>query len=137
MDPQLIKVYQELEAQRAELLNLVKQHNEEDRNRTVNGKWSVNEILSHLATSERLSMAYIRKKSNAIETLDDTGLIEELKMVLLKISQRGPFRFKAPKIVADHTPKHSFKESEEKWNEVRKELLKFIYIMKFLLQCSS
>jgi uncharacterized damage-inducible protein DinB len=126
MDPQLLKVYHELEAQRAELLNLVKQLNDEQRDRKVSGKWSINEILSHLATSERLSMAYIKKKSNAIEALDNTGLIEELKMVFLKISQRGPFRFKAPKIVADHTPKHSFKESEEKWDEVRKQLLDFV-----------
>jgi uncharacterized damage-inducible protein DinB len=126
MDPQLLKVYHELEAQRAELLNLVKKLNEDGRDRKVNGKWSINEILSHLAASERLSMAYIKKKSNAIDTLDDTGLMEELKMVLLKVSQRGPFRFRSPKIVADHTPKDSFKESEEKWNKVRKELLDFV-----------
>jgi hypothetical protein len=126
MDPQLLKVYHQLEAQREELLNLLKQLSEDHRNRKVNGKWSINEILSHLATSERLSMAYIKKKSNAIDTLDNTGLIEEFKMVLLKVSQRGPFRFKAPKVVDDHTPKDSFSESEEKWNRVRKELLNFI-----------
>jgi uncharacterized damage-inducible protein DinB len=126
MDPQLIKVYEELEAQRAELLNLVKQYKEEDRNKKINGKWSINEILSHLVTSERLSMAYIKKKSNAIETLDNTGLLEDAKMLLLKMSQRGPFRFKAPKIVADHTPESSLKETEEKWNQIRIDLLNFV-----------
>jgi hypothetical protein len=126
MDPHLSKLYSELENQRAELLNALKKLDAMQCDRKLNGKWSINEIVSHLVTSERLSMAYIKKKSNAIETLEDTGILEEMKMLLLIISQRIPFKFKAPKLVVDHTPKHSVVESEEKWNEVRKELLFFI-----------
>jgi uncharacterized damage-inducible protein DinB len=126
MDAQLQKLYAELEKQRKELLDEIRKLDASQRDRKIKGKWSINEIVAHLVASERLSMAYIKKKSNAIETVDDTGILEELKMILLRISQRIPLRYKAPKVVVDHTAKHEFNKSEEKWNQVRNELLTFI-----------
>lgn len=59
-----------------------------------------------------------------IHEAPNTGLIEELKMIMLIISQRLPFlKFKAPKVVAENT--HVYQTAEqlkEAWDKGRSEL---------------
>ena len=126
MDPQLETLYQQLERQREELLGAIRQLDFQQHTRSINGKWSLNEILAHLITSERMSLSYLKKKSNAIHQVGDTGLFEEIKMLLLKMSQRIPLRYKAPKIVKQNTPQLSFAEIEKSWTELRVDLFNFI-----------
>jgi hypothetical protein len=50
-------------------------------------------------------------------------LLEELKMIVLILSQRLPFKFKAPKVVVENTkPSTSLQELEKEWAAVRNEL---------------
>lgn len=87
------------------------------------GKWSLSQVFAHLIASEQLSVQYLKKKIQAIEEQPNTGLPELLKMWVLIISQRLPFKFRAPKVVVDYTP--AFKESTEiiaAWSQTRTEL---------------
>lgn len=58
-----------------------------------------------------------------MQEAENTGFLEEVKMGVLKISQRFPFKFKAPKVVVDLTPSHAnLRELETEWNNARAEL---------------
>lgn len=87
------------------------------------GKWSALQILTHLYISEKLSFSYIKKKSLGIETLANAGLKQTLLMPVLKISQRLPFRFKAPRVVVENTPEAiPLDQLISQWNLLRIEL---------------
>ncbi len=103
MNPKLQNLFHSLEAQRSELLKTLKTVSAEKLNTQVDNGWSINQIIAHLIAAEKLSVAYIQKKIQAVDEVGDTGLIEELKMVALKLSQRLPLRFKAPRVVVENT----------------------------------
>ena len=87
------------------------------------GKWSVAQVYSHLITSEQLSIAYLKKKSLGIKDFKDTGLVEELKMLVLIVSQRLPIKFKAPKVVVENTPVYQTPaQIIEAWDATRKQM---------------
>ncbi len=87
-------------------------------------KWSINQILSHIVSSERLAVSYVSKKRLGIATLPNTGIKEDLIMMIVVISQRLPLlKFKAPKTVAENTLLHESPEALIKnWDEVRADL---------------
>lgn len=86
-------------------------------------QWSIHQVLAHLIAAEKLSVSYLEKKLNGIEEVRDTWLWEDLKMLLLKISQRLPLKFKAPKKVVESTPTYpSFHSLEEDWIKTREAL---------------
>jgi len=90
-------------------------------------KWSISQILTHLLISEKLSLAYMKKKSLGVNEADDAGIYESLKLFLLKISQRLPLRFKAPKGVVEKTPPPlSFGDLVRQWEASRSELQAFL-----------
>ena len=122
MNSALQQLFENLETQRTSLLNEIK-HSPEKLNNHVPGKWSTNQILSHLITAEQLSINYIKKKIQGIQTLENTGFLEELKMLTLKVSQRLPLKFKAPKLVVENTPAFdSVEQIEIAWTKTRNEL---------------
>lgn len=104
MNTRLEQLFDDLEVQREELLQELKQVSTEVLQKHPAGKWSTAQVLAHLITSEQLSVAYLNKKILGIETTQNTGLVEEIKMITLMISQRLPFKFKAPRMVVDKTP---------------------------------
>jgi hypothetical protein len=88
--------------------------------------WSVNQILNHLMSSERLALLYMRKKSLGVNDLDNSGWLEELKSVMLKVSQRLPIRYKAPRAVVEHTSSIAdFEQLRTEWQQVRAGLIQF------------
>ncbi|NOT75182.1 MAG: DinB family protein [Cyclobacteriaceae bacterium] len=124
MQPSLQKLFTLIEDQRNETLKSVRHLTPEQFNFTsAPGKWSVADILSHIITAERFSILYLRKKIQGIADAKDTGLIEEIKMTLLKISQRLPgIKFKAPRFLVENTPTHKdLSTLEFEWESVRKE----------------
>ncbi|MBL7873055.1 MAG: DinB family protein [Cyclobacteriaceae bacterium] len=124
MNTRLAQLFNTLEAQRTELLCLIQGISPETATKAPQGKWSIHQVISHLIASEQLSVKYLNKKILGIETAPKTGLTEELKMIMLKISQRFPFKFKAPKVVVENTPVYeSLEELTEAWNKTRAELL--------------
>ncbi len=71
----------------------------------------------------------MNKKINGIHEVDDTGLWEEIKMLLLKGSQRFPFKFKAPQPVVENTLVYSdFNQLKTGWEQERTELKKLLEI---------
>jgi uncharacterized damage-inducible protein DinB len=125
MNHSLKKSFDRIETQRKNLLSLLKDFSKEQfNNKPSPEKWSASHILSHLISAERLSVGYVKKKIQGAESADDSGLQEEIKMLLLTVSQRLPgLKFKAPKYVVEHTIIYSdLSILESEWQQVRKEL---------------
>ena len=127
MNASLEKIFNELEKQRENIYHKIADLSSDQYSRSVNGKWSIGQILTHLMTSERLSLLYMKKKSLGIKNLNDSGSLESFKSFLLKISQRLPFRFSAPKFLIANTPAALDKEDlQQKWVKSRLELKNFL-----------
>lgn len=123
MHPQLQTLFETIEKQKKDLLLHIDLLSPTQLQQHVPGQWSLGQVFAHLITSEKLSVQYLKKKYLGIEEQPRTGIIEELKMLTLVISQRLPFKFKAPKVVVDNTP--SFKDAAtiaEAWAATRAEM---------------
>ena len=106
MNPELEKWITTLERDRKELCDsLAGISQEQFIRRPASGKWSIAEIVSHLLTADRLSLDYMKKKSQGIESLKNAGWFEELKMMVFIASQRVPIKYNAPKRVVQNTPR--------------------------------
>jgi uncharacterized damage-inducible protein DinB len=91
------------------------------------GKWSISQILTHLLTSERMSLAYMKKKSLGVDSLENSGFLEKIKFFLLKISQRLPMKYTAPRQVVEQTPAPlSYGDLVRQWEALRGELRDFL-----------
>lgn len=127
MGPSLQRNFDRLERQRSEVLNLLNNLPEDKLNAAPPGKWTVAQIVTHLITSETLSLGYMRKKSLGIDGLKDSGMKQVMVFWLLKISQRIPVRYKAPKVVIENTPQPLSKsELLTRWDRSRRELKSFL-----------
>jgi uncharacterized damage-inducible protein DinB len=99
--------------------------------RPAEGKWSISQILTHVLTSEKLSLNYMKKKSLGVDGLDDTGFLEKIKFFLLALSQRIPFKYHAPKKVVEQTPPPlSYGDLVRQWEALRLELHEFLSTVK-------
>lgn len=91
------------------------------------GKWSISQILTHILTSERLSIGYMKKKSQGIDQIKNSGPVESMRLWLLILSQRIPVKYNAPKVLVQNTPEAlPLEELIPKWNSVREELKTFL-----------
>lgn len=128
MNKNLQQIFDRLEEQRSVVLNQVRTMTPDQLNAHPPGKWSAQQILAHLIAAERLSLSYMKKKILGIREVGNSGWWEEMKMVVLKISQRLPgIKFKAPRTVVENTPTYaSFAELEKDWNHLRQELATFL-----------
>jgi hypothetical protein len=127
MNPRLQILFLGLESQRQQLMDQVLKLTPEQYHRGIGEKWSVSQILTHILISEKLSLGYMRKKSLGMNSLEETGWTEELKMTLLKISQRIPLRYSAPGIVLMNTPSPlPANDLDDQWHLLRQELKAFL-----------
>jgi hypothetical protein len=123
MNSRLQSLFDSIEKQRHVLLSTLKNLPSEKLDNHAPNKWSINQIIAHLISAEQLSVRYINKKILGIDQAVDTGFYEELKMLLLQISQRLPFKFTAPKIVVENTStERDITGLIEQWDLVRAEL---------------
>ena len=123
MNTKLQQIFDSLETQRNQLFISLNSLAVEKLNQQPTNGWSINQVIAHLIAAERLSVLYLRKKIQAINEVENTGLIEELKMIVIILSQRLPFKFKAPKTVVENTKSStSLHQLEQEWNAVRNEL---------------
>jgi hypothetical protein len=115
--------FERLEVERHQLLKIRRSISLEQFNRAPTGKWSVHQVLAHLIAAEKISVAYINNKFKGIDEVANTGFAEDVKVVLLKISQRLPLKFKAPAVVVANTPVYAdFQHLEQEWDLEREEL---------------
>ena len=123
MSPHLQRLYNKIELQREKLLESLHAVPGEKLNYHFPGKWSINQIIAHLITAEKLSLQYIKKKILGITEANDSGPVEELKMLLLIATQRMPIKFKAPKVVVEQTPRETnIDKLISEWNKTREDL---------------
>jgi hypothetical protein len=128
MHPNLQRYFEEIEGGRARLLSEVSRLSEAKFiQQGEGGKWSAAQILTHLLTSEQMSLRYMKKKSLGIDQLSNSGIYESIKTVVLKVSQRIPIKYKAPALLVEHTPSAlSQADLVLRWNEFRLELKSFL-----------
>jgi uncharacterized damage-inducible protein DinB len=117
-------LFDSLERERNSLLATIKNLSPDKQQHAPAGKWSIQQILAHLIAAEKLSIQYLHKKMLGIKEAEDTGVLEEIKMVVLQLSQRLPLKFKAPRTVVENTPSYAtFEELTADWNKTRAELM--------------
>jgi uncharacterized damage-inducible protein DinB len=129
MHHSLGKIFAEIEDQRLGLLGQIKPLSQESLNHSpVAGAWSLAQVFSHIITSERLTLNYIKKKVQAAETLSDSGVWEDVKSALLTLTQRAPgIKFRAPKGIVEKTVAYgSYPEIEQAWIDLRMEFKSFL-----------
>lgn len=128
MNIYFLPLFDELERQRVDIFNRVKDLPTEKLNYAPPGKWSIVQILTHILVAEQLSMRYMQKKCLGINQLENSGLSAVFRISILKISQRIPsLKFKAPKIVLDNTPVAlSLNEVSVQWETHRQRLRDFL-----------
>ncbi|QOI96882.1 MAG: DinB family protein [Flammeovirgaceae bacterium] len=129
MNQELDRVFSRLETARVKLEKQFSLVTEEDWQRSPGpGKWSMAQVFTHLLTSEKLSLGYMKKKAQGIEQAGTSGMWQSLTMLILIISQRRPMlKFKAPKVVMDNTPPAMNKQDLfVAWEESRLELKNFL-----------
>lgn len=122
MNAALENIFEQLESQRTKTLESIKHLTDVQLNRSPSpGKWSMAQIFSHMIAAERLSLGYVQKKMLGIQALSDSGFLEEVKINVLKISQRIPgIKFRAPQRVVENTVVHQdFDTIKKEWDTVR------------------
>jgi hypothetical protein len=116
-----------LETDRIRVIEKIRVLTPEKFNAAPPGKWSIHQILAHLVTAEKLSLQYMQKKILGIQEAGDSGLREEGKMIVLWLSQRLPFKFKAPKVVTERTTLYTNADQlAMQWEKDRQELKAFL-----------
>lgn len=129
MNQQFERVFQKLEAERNDFQNQFSVVADEHWNFSPQpGKWSMAQVFTHLVTSEKLSLGYMKKKAQGIEQAGNSGFTQSVKMLILIISQRLPMlKFKAPKVVIENTPPAMGRqELFATWEKSRLELKSFL-----------
>ncbi|MFZ6014156.1 MAG: DinB family protein [Bacteroidota bacterium] len=127
MNPELQSLFSRLEHERQKLMAEVSRVSAERYAMNTRGKWSIGQILTHMLTVERLSLTYMKKKALGIDQLKNSGWLEWLKLAFLKVSQRLPIKYSAPKVVVQHTPETlSPNDLEAQWSAFRQELKAFL-----------
>lgn len=127
MNPKLQRQFDLLEEARADIVRKVSNVSESTYATSKGDKWSIAQILIHIVISERLAVLYMRKKSLGVQTLKDSGLIEPVKLMLLKVSQRLPLKYKVPTSIREKTPVAPPKDELFKiWEEERAKLKTFL-----------
>jgi hypothetical protein len=123
MNSRLQSLFDSIENQRHQLLSSLKNLPPEKLNSHLPNKWSINQIVAHLISAEQLSIRYIGKKMMGMDQIKDTGIYEELKMLVLQVSQRVPLKYRAPRKVVENTSHETdIYKLAEKWDLVRREL---------------
>lgn len=127
MNAQLEKEFNQLEAERKELLDELKQYSDEVLNKKpAPEKWSAAEVAGHLMSSEGKSLQYLQKKTLDTSRSGKAGLKPLLRLWLLQIAFALPLNFRAPKITHPEHEYLSLKEIDEKWTNIRKGIFEII-----------
>lgn len=127
MHPIIAKEFEKLEHIKSDVLDMARELTPTEYHSSSGGQWSVAQILTHILVSEQLALKYMSKKSLGIDQLADSGLLQRLKLFGLKISQRLPIKYRAPKTIVEKTPPaFTHDELQLQWTILRNDLKKFL-----------
>ncbi|MEX2589140.1 MAG: DinB family protein, partial [Chitinophagales bacterium] len=125
----LESAFKKIERQRKRLIEELNQYNKSQLDfHPKAGSWNMKQVCLHLIVAEENSLAYMRKKINALEELDNAGLWSKLRLAFLNSVVSTKIKFKAPKIVqlkegdADNL---DYEQLIDRWDKVRRELYNF------------
>jgi uncharacterized damage-inducible protein DinB len=123
MKSSIISRNQRYGAQVQSLLDSLGAYSNEQLNRKpADGGWSPMQVLYHLALSEELSMAYVRKKMGFTSEFEENNVKARLRSFVLWFSLKMPFRYAAPRAIGkEFLPENStLEETRAKWEEARR-----------------
>ncbi|MCA6078568.1 DinB family protein [Fulvivirga sedimenti] len=87
-------------------------------------KWSPVQILYHVKLSEQLSIGYLSRKIQVIDTLPKTSFRQTYRSWLLTLALRSPLKFKAPSVVSEIPDIPDYNILKLEYNDLRTELEK-------------
>ncbi|MCH7665824.1 MAG: DinB family protein [Acidobacteria bacterium] len=120
MHQRQVEQMETLEKLRSELLGRLSDSNSETLNREpAAGGWSAVQVLAHVIQAERLSLEYLRKKTQRPELIPSSGVIAALKSRALGLFLRLPFKVSAPARTAEVPESAELQDLERDWAEVR------------------
>ena len=119
LEQKRIKLFEELETLSSEKLDA-----------SINGNWSINQILYHLWVVETSSIKYIQKKTQYPDYLVNVSPLTYLKPKVLQLFLAVGIKLKAPKIVSQFPEKIDFNNLNEKWKNSRESLDQLIVELK-------
>jgi len=127
MDSKLESKFKNFENSRLKLLTELEKRGDKELNyHPGKDKWSVIQVMHHLIIIEQLSIGYINKKLTYKTNIKKSGFSAAIKVFVLKLLLRMPFRFKAPKIVSEVPNSGDFNQVKDQWDQTRKELRKLL-----------
>lgn len=83
------------------------------------GGWSAAQVLAHVIQAERLSLQYLRKKTQKPELIPRSGVIAAIKSRALGLFLRLPFKVSAPPRTAEVPESAELRDLEQDWDRVR------------------
>jgi len=119
--------FERLETAKAELLRSIAPLSPEILSRKPDAAtWSILQVISHVTQAEAGTLRYIKKKTQDPKALAAAGFVSRLRVAALVAGFRSPFRFKAPKVLADPPESGDLQGSSLAWAEVREDWREFI-----------
>lgn len=119
-----------LEEERIKLFENLESLSTEKLDASVNGNWSINQILYHLWVVETSSIKYIQKKTKYPDSLVSVSPLNYLKPKILKLLLAFGVKLKAPKIVSAFPEKIDFHKLNKEWKNSRESLDQLIVELK-------
>ena len=119
-----------LEEERIRLFEDLEGLSTEKLDASVNGNWSINQILYHLWVVETSSIKYIQKKTKYPDYLVNVSPLTYLKPKILKLLLAFGVKLKAPKIVSQFPEKIDFHKLNKEWKSSRESLDQLIVELK-------
>ena len=127
MHAKLEKEFKQLEAERKNLFNDLKQYPDELLNKKPKPEaWSVAEVIAHVMAAEGYSLKYLQKKvQNTAESGNET-LKHKWRWLLVQSVFTFDIKFKAPEIVEPKIGFVTLAELESQWSVTRSETEKIL-----------
>tara|TARA_R100001143_G_C3358741_1_gene134195 strand:+ start:3040 stop:3615 length:576 start_codon:yes stop_codon:yes gene_type:complete len=120
MKQKINSTFQNIEKQREEFISFYDSLNDEQRSfNPDNESWNLLQVMRHIVTAERLSLAYIQRKISSSNNIPKAGLDSWFRTLILQIAFYLPLKYKAPKIAQVDEAYPDFESMKTEWDQVR------------------